>query len=265
MITAVVLPSDSVIFLDGTARFSTPHRIPFSISGRQALIEDTPDSCIIKRVPTSLPQHNIREEHLIMTIDNNNISMQGTVTISGELYRLIRVADNDIPQTLRQDFYGSIFSDNTPGVIPSNIKYEMTPDSLIISGSATIPGAVKDAGATIYLDTKIASRLNDIKFDLIGRTAGGTLGFPATIKCNVTIPIPDGLTPGKLSPDFAINNNWISGNVTDSTDSEKRSITRTMTLIIKEPYVMFDDIKEYDAELTRFIKACSSLIALSKL
>lgn len=265
MIAAVVLPSDSIIFLDGTARFSSPERIPFSISGRQALIEDTPDSCIIKRVPPSLPQHNIREEQLTMTLDENNISMQGTVTLSGESYRLIRVADNDIPQALRQDFYGHIFSNNTPGVIPSNIKYDMGPDSLIISGSATIPGAVKDAGATIYIDTKIASRLNDIKFDLIGRTTGGRLGFPATIKCKVTIPIPDGLTPGRLYPDFSIDNNWISGNVTDSTDSEKRSITRTMTLIIKEPYVMFNNIKEYDTELTRFIKACSSLIALNKL
>ena len=265
MIAAVVLPSDSIIFLDGTARFSTPERIPFSISGRQALIEDTPDSCIIKRVPPSLPQHNIREEQLTMTLDDNNLSMQGTVTLSGESYRLIRVADNDIPQALRQDFYGHIFSNNTPGVIPSNIKYDMGPDSLIISGSATIPGAVKDAGATIYIDTKIASRLNDIKFDLIGRTTGGRLGFPATIKCKVTIPIPDGLTPGRLYPDFSIDNNWISGNVTDSTDSEKRSITRTMTLIIKEPYVMFNNIKEYDTELTRFIKACSSLIALNKL
>lgn len=265
MITAVVLPSDSIIFLDGTARFSSPERIPFSISGRQALIEDSPDRCIIKRVPPSLPQHNIREENLTMTLNDNSLSVQGSVSLSGEFYRLIRIAESDIPQGLRQDFYGHVFSDNTPGVIPKSIKYDLSPDSLIISGAATIPGAAKDAGATIYIDTKIASRLNDIKFDLIGRTAGGTLGFPATIKCKVTIPIPDGLTPGKLYPDFSIDNNWISGNVTDSTDSEKRSITRTMTLIIKKPYVMFDNIKEYDAQLTPFIKACSSLIALNKL
>lgn len=264
MITAVVLPSDSIIFLDGTARFSSSQRVPFSISGRQALIEDTPDKCIIKRVPPSLPEHNIREEHLTMTLNDNNISVQGSVTLTGEFYRSIRITDDDIPQALRQDFYGHVFCNNTPGVIPTDIKYDMTPDSLILSGSAAIPGAIKDAGATIYIDTKIASRLNDIKFDLIGRTAGGTLGFPATIKCKVTIPIPDGLTPGRLSPDFSIDNNWISGNITDSTDSEKRSITRTMTLIIKESYVMFDNIKEYDAELTRFIKACSSLIALNK-
>ena len=53
--------------------------------------------------------------------------------------------------------------------------------------------------------------------------------------------------------------------MTCSTTPDQRSINLTMTIAVTNPDIPFDMLKEYDADLSRFIKACGSNIVLKKL
>lgn len=265
MITAVVLPSDSIIYLDGTARYSLPENPPAGIAGRQTIIEDTPESCIIGRVPSTRPEQNTRTERLTMTLSGDIISVEGTRSYTGAFNRSIRSLADEIAPGLRQEFYERIFCSSMPCSRSEKVDCTVNGDTTALSGTATIAGATKEAGTTIYVDMSIATRIGKLEFDTIDRNSDGELDYPATIRCIVTLNVPDGMTPGDLPAGYDIENDWLTGSVNSHADEDGRSITRSLTVTVKNPIVPLDMMKEYNDDLSRLIKACSSYIALKKL
>ena len=265
MITAVMLPSDSIIFLDGTARYSSHDNAPAELAGREAMIEDTPDHCIIRRLPPCPPHRNVRSEHITLTVDDDRLLAKSTQCYSGTFNNFIRQRADEYPPGLRQEFYERTFCSAMPGSKPEKIIYTNAVDSTLLSGTATIHAAIKNAGSTSYVDLAIATRIENLKFDMTNRVSDGVIGFPAILRCTVSLEVPHDMSLGDLPPDCEIENDWLTGAVTGSTADDRHSITRSLVIAIKKSVVPNNMMEEYNADLARLIDACSSNIVLKTL
>lgn len=265
MITAVMLPSDSIIFLDGTARYSSPDNPPAALAGREAMIEDTPDHCIIRRLPPCAPHRNVRSEHITLTVEGDRLLAKSTQYRSGTFNSFIQQLADEYPPGLRQEFYERTFCSAMPGSKPENVICTTAADSTILSGTATIHAAIKNAGSTSYVDPAIATRIESLKFDMTDRLSDGIIGFPAILRCTVSLEVPDNMSLGELPPDCDIENEWLTGAVTGSQAADGHSVTRSLVITIKKTDVPNKMMKEYNADLARLIDACSSNIVLKTL
>lgn len=265
MIAAVRPSGDSLIYLDGTSRYSSPAAPPSILSGRQVLVENTADECIVANVPLCPPERNSITESLTFTIDNNTLEAEGSKVYKGSHYETFRsIADGIIPNR-RQEYFELMFSTDLHGAKPSEVTCSITSDSVCVAGKATMEGMVKNAGSTVYVNLNLSSRLDGMKFDITERTSGGVIGTPAVFNHTLKLNVPAGMALGDTPAECVIDNEWLKGEVKNIVAPDGSSLTRVLSLTVRQREVSADKIGLYNTDIQRLIRACSSTAVLNKI
>lgn len=264
MIAAVMLPGDSILYLDGTSRYSTPENPPDFICGREAMIENGPKSCLIRYVPPCHPKNNIYKQYLTFTVNDDRLNATGHIGFKGSFNKAIRRQSDGLTPAMRQELHEHMFSRHMPNGKADGVSCTAAGDSTLLTGTVCVPGAVKDAGASVYVNLNIPERLDRFIFDTDGRTTGGIIEFPATYHYSFKLCVPDSMSLGGMPAECAIDNQWIKGSVTNRTDDEGRYLIRDLHLIIKKRDIPLESIPGYNADMRRLTRACSSNVVFNR-
>lgn len=265
MITAVMLPGDSVVYLDGTAKYTPAAYPPASLGGRQTIIEHTDQECIVGRVPLCPPERNLNREIYVMETDGDRLSVEGERLFKGFFSGRVRdLYDNSLPGK-RQEACDRIFGLFFSGGVPENVGYAVSGDSVTITGKTSVAGAVRTAGATKYVDLGLAQRIDDLRFNMDDRTSGGIVGNPSITDCSMTLRVPDNMALGDLPQECTVDNEWISATLTNDVAPDGRSLTRRLHLSLKNGEVPFARMEDYNSDIRRLRRACQSNVVLNNL
>lgn len=262
---AAAVTGDTLLFIDGTARYTRAGDLPAGIQGQQALVEDGPENCIIATIPSYPATDNATTEHLSLTIQpDGNITGNGTITFTGSAHRGIEAVVDETPPGKRDEYYARVFSRILHGSHTVSASMEKTDTCTIITGSMTLGGAVKTAGDETYIDINPAEGLHLFKFDTKDRTVDGVLGYRTSTQSTIVLAVPEGMEATDLPAPVTVSSKWISGSLTTEAADGGRSIVRRYTFTIDDPNIARADMEEYNALIHRLNRACTTKIVLKQ-
>lgn len=208
VIAACMMP-DSIIYLDGTTTWSSPGYIPYSIRGRQAIIEDG-DNFIISNVPDSGREEDTEIRNIKFSIDGNDLVGDISLQLSGihkmdflgilshfEPRERINVINKFISNTRKNTDVHNV-----------NLNADLSRQSVDVTARLREGNAAKNIGDKIYLDIK---PLRDIFFETIDttkRTQNHILPFPYSLTHEYEVEIPDGYKIEFIPESTTIDNDW---------------------------------------------------------
>lgn len=262
MIAAAFI-GDSILYLDGTAKYNSINVPPLAICGREAMIENGPDQCLLLTVPPAAPEANSRKQSLVFTLDGKNLKATGRQVLRGIYNTSLRYAEQNKSAAQKSGFYQKIFGSCMANTRDDKAECILAADSAVITGSAIAVGCVTPAGDKTYVDLNDAYSLRDMRFATKGRNVGGELQAPVCHVYHSELNLPEGYSPAVLPADFSISNRWIDASMKYQPSPDGRSITRDVIITVKEKYVSSDDMDSFNSDIINFHRACSSKIALN--
>ena len=262
MIAAAFI-GDSIIYLDGTAKYNTIKNPPHAICGREVIIENTPDECLLRTVPPALPSIHSKKQKLLFTLDGKDLKATGQQTLTGLYNTSLHHADMKKTAAQKPGFYQKIFGTCMVNTRDDNAECMLTPDSAVIKGSVTAVGCVSHIGDKTYIDLNDAYTLRDLKFGTIGRNTDGEITAPIQQVYLSVLTIPDGYSIAGLPADFSISNRWIDASLKYHAAPDGSSIQREVKVIHKERFVDREEMDSFNSDITAFHRACASKIVLN--
>lgn len=260
---AAAITGDSILFIDGTAKYNPAGTIPIGIQGQQAMIEDTPDKCLIATIPKAPVSENTRAERMITKIaENGDLISEGSITMTGAYFWSLKSLSADTPPAQRDEVYSKILAGILYGSHAKEASYTEYADSSVIIGKSVLSGAIKKAGTEIYVDLNPDTSLASLKFDTEDRKVNGQLGRIGALTSTITLLIPDNAEIADIPKDVTIDNQWISGSVTIQASVDGRSLTKSYQLVIKENDVMLADFEKFNTDIHRLNRACTAKLVL---
>lgn len=265
MIAAVMLPGDSVLLIDGTSTYAPAGYVSPNLQGRSCLIEDTPESGIVYRVPENPADftRRISDIHFTLTSDGT-ATASGTVTLTGTYNIMLAGTDAISIPNRRPDLYFNLFSKLIPkskltGQATANIGSRQS----TISCSVTTGGMLTTSGSEAYLDLNPFPEVRGLMFETDNRSVDGDLGFTRTYSYTYTCILPDGWSVAELPEDFALDTPWLTASLTNAYDAATRTITRTITTVFAGTDVPVAELTAFNAKINRLARACNAKTILS--
>lgn len=263
---AAVVNSDTIMFIDGTARYCRAGQLPVGIQGSQAIVEDGPDKCIVAMIPELPSESNMRRENITLEImPDGKLALSGDIVFTGSRANTIRSNIDDTPPNKRKELIDRIFATVAEGSLPEEATVTVTNDSVVISGRTVAKSAVKNVGGEIYVDANPFYSLPGMRFKTEDRTTPGLLGSRMAYDCKFTLILPEGTEAVDLPDDVTVESRWIRAAITTRYGSDNRSVVRQFTMSILDPEVDLDDMKQFNAYINRLNRACTSQLVLKKL
>lgn len=263
-VIAAVVTADSVIFVDGTARYVRPGHIPQAIRGRQALIENGPERGLTVDVPEALPRENLLTSDFSATLTpEGRMEMEGTLTFSGADEDAFAYLLHDTPPARHDAVLAKLItaclksSDAKAGAVTDNGS------STSLAATATSAGRVKKVSSRLYVDVNPMSRLSEEKFDVKERTDPGVIETSA-YDSTLSLSLPDGMTaePG-TEKKVDVENEWFTATVETTLDPAASTLTRRLRLDRRKALIPASDLPRYNADLAKVVKACSQNVILT--
>lgn len=262
---AAAMTGDSILYIDGTAAHNPLGRIPSSYRGREVIIEDNPQQCILAIVPPLSPAANSRHEIIDVTLSPTlTVDVKGSITLRDTFHSRFLALESDKAPSQRPHFHASMFGSILNGCKPSKVTVNNSDSLAVISGEATLSGILTDAGECLYLDLNPMPALKSMKFDVDGRSIPGTFGAPSSLYTTLTLHLPDGYTSGEQGPDVEISGEWFSGTLSTAVNPDGRTITRTFSLTTHDGIFPPSQFASINADIDRLTRACSSKIEIKK-
>lgn len=208
VIAACMLP-DSVIYLDGTTKWSSPGYIPYSIRGRQVIIEDG-DNFIIDSVPTAGRDADTEYRSVKFSVDGNDLVGDFSMQLSGiHKMRFLSLLSHFEPRE-RNTVINKFISNTRKNtdIHDVNVNSDLSRQSVDVTARLREGNAARNIGDKIYIDMM---PLRDIFFatvDTAGRTRDHILSFPYSISHDYEVKIPDGYKVVYIPESVAIDNDW---------------------------------------------------------
>lgn len=264
---AAAFTGDSILYIDGTASFNPIGLLPTSYQGKEVIIEDTPEKCILAKVPIYGPIQNALTYRMEGNmLPSGNIIIDGHLTMTGKRHTTFKGFVEQIPPARRQDFNNRFFATLHNGLkMPDNATAEMSDSVTTITAKGTISGAITPSGDLLYLDLNPMHDLNGYRFATKNRTQPGQLDYRNLRDFELVVNLPDNIEATQTPADVAIDNKWISGRISTELTDGGRRIKRTFTLAVKETDIPLDSLDAYNADLNKLIRACSAKLEIKKI
>ena len=260
---AAAMTGDSILFIDGTAKYNPSGTLPLGVQGCQALVEDGPDKCIVATTPITPPSSNaIINKHTYQITPQGDMEISGTITTTGAYTWAMNDIIADTPPTKRDEKYKKFFSTVASGSHTSEATLTEYTDSLVFTGKASLSGAVKKAGEIIYVDLNPDSDLTDLKFTDKDRIVSGKINREGTLRAIMTLMIPESADIAETPRDITIDNQWIYGTISTTPSNDGRSLIRNYHLEIKDHNVSLADFEKFNTDINRLNRACTAKIVL---
>lgn len=263
---ACAFTGDSILYLDGTQAYHPLNVVPFGISGKQVIIEDTPDRCVIARVPAVDPASNGRRMTVDLTrAEGNDLRADVRMTLTGENHFMYRSAIAGLGASRHDDFKHRLLSAAIGNMRPDGVEAEVTETETILSGSGTMAARFTTAGDELYLDLNPAGSLGELKFDLDERTCDGELLMPCVDSVAMNFMLPDDLAVADTPADVEVSNRWIDASVKTVVAADGRSLSRLYEMKIKDVDIPLGSLAGFNADINRLFRVAASKVVLKKI
>lgn len=262
---AAAFVGDSTVYLDGTAKYNTINVPPVAICGRQAMIENGPEKCLLKTVPIMDPRRNSRLQSLSFIIDGNVLKARGEQIFKGSHNTSFHHVYHETPASQRFNLHQNAFGTCMANTRDENAECVITADSVVIKGTADVVGCITQIGDKTYVDLNDAYRLRNLRFATKGRHTGGEISAPQQDIFISHLTIPENYVIGELPRDFSISNRWIDASLKYQPDKDGSSLRREVIVTRKEKFVGRLDMDAFNKDIMSFQRACASKIILNKL
>lgn len=265
---AAAVTGDSLLYIDGTATHFLPGCLPGAIRGRQTIVEDSPNHCIIDRIPEDSPDDNSEymEFDCFTLKENNSVIGRAVFEFTGYKHFLL----HQICDKVSTDKYGDFWLAFIKGLRPdSKSQLEGLPcvtDSLTrVKAVVSHAGAWRTVGDEMYIDINPCPELRDMEFDLV-RYAGLPCRLPSKISRKVVmkVSIPKGYEAAGPGEAFHVSNDWIDARLETRLTADTLAMERHMSLTIKSTCIPAAGIAGFNESLRTFARAMSSPVALRK-
>lgn len=268
MIAAAVYP-DSIVYIDGTARYHEAGAIPASLQGREALIEGGAEGHILSVFPKENARANTTETTVRMKIAADGIiKAEGKIRLRGNPARRLMGAYDRLPPAKLNEAYSLTLVSALGECIPGDASMRHIGDgSIEIAGSATVSGSLKYVGDELYADLNpAADYLRGLRFDTTDRNVGGRISSTrAVFDSSFSLDVPEGMTPSSLPEPYVVESPWIHGTLSTTLTEDGKSIERRLQLSIDDPEVAQTDLERFNDIVNRLHRACSEKIIFSAL
>lgn len=260
---AAAMTGDSILFIDGTAKYNPAGTIPIGIQGRQAMVENDDQTCIIAHIPLFPPQTNTIAESLSFTIDRSGaLNAEGSITLTGEYMRSALDLLAETSPARRNEKYISLFDSALPGSQSADVTFDQSPDKLTFTGRSQLNGAVKTSGDETYVTLNPHPDLSAMTFKTEKREVDGRLTMRMVSEAVITLKIPDNMEISDLPAAVTISNRSVEGSISTEASDGGRTVVRRFRLTIKDPEVRLEDMGLYNSDIRRLNRACTAKIVL---
>lgn len=212
MIAAAVLP-DTILYLDGTARFLNPRELPAGIRGQQAMIENG-GAPMLRYVPALDPKRILSEVSADYTVDGEDLV--GTIEHKARGGMRASLISWMQSPTERQERAIALLAYPKKNAQVSDISFNAPhpAETAVLSASLRDRGAAKRVADNIYLDLRPLRADAPGAIDLTDRHRPYDNGFPGVNTYKYTVKIPEGFEPRELPADFAYSDDWYDVSIT---------------------------------------------------
>ncbi len=263
---AAVVNGDSITYIDGTLKYTSPGELAVAESGVQTIIEGDADNYIIGETPKCRPELYTDSTAWTVNIipDTSTLSYTGSITITGMKRKGFISSVDDTAPAKRNDLYEHVLSRRIKGGHTRSATCSDTANAIVIEGTVEQTGAIKRAGKQMIVDINPAPNILNLRFTPSDRKTPGMMESTDKTVIVITLNVPEGMVADKLPSGTEINNKWVSAKVDNEISPDGRSVVRTLTLITRRGIVGVDDIKQFNAEIKQLNRACSANIVLKE-
>lgn len=263
---AAVVEGDSVKYIDGTFKYSSPGELALSESGVQTIIEGDANTHIIGMTPKAVPEQYPDSAAWVVDVglSEGMLTYTGSLTVGGMQRKALMSTIDDTPVAKREALYERWLSHGIKGGKVSSMDCSINDDAIVLSGVVAQSNAVKSAGDQILVDVNPSQYISDLRFGPTDRKVPGMVKRTARTVVTIRLNVPEGLEPEHLPKDVAVSNQWLDGTVTNKMAPDGRSVVRKFTLVTRRGIVPVDALKLFNDDVRQLSRACSANIVLRK-
>ncbi|MDE7375444.1 MAG: transglutaminase-like domain-containing protein, partial [Muribaculaceae bacterium] len=263
MIAAIVMPGDSILFVDGTAYACNPPLTPTGIQGKQALIENGDGEPLLAMVPQRPAEANTwRSEFIVDMAADGTLSAHGTLTLTGSNNAMIVNALHSTPPAKQEKMLTKLLIREAGGSEATLSGINSGFDMTTVTGSISGLGKVKSVGDETYVELNPMPDIANYKFDTKDRVAPGKIDNNNVLDLSLTLNIPDGMEAVDLPTPVSVDSPWLKAEVTSTVSDDGRSLTRRIVFLRNRALIPVSDLKTYNADIARLQRACAASIIL---
>ena len=265
---AAAVTGDSILYLDGTATHMPLGQIPPFIRGRQTLVEDTDDTCIVGRVPAMSADADGYEITVSMKPDDAEptaVKADFHEVMRGSFNSRLLSALDGTNESKRNDLVTDYMASSVKGSRVDNSQVERSRDRSVIDASMSIPNVVRTIGNDVFVNLSPFISLGALNIDTKDRPeADAMLGNPFSATVSTEFQIPAGYEVASLPELTEISNRWFNSRLAPAMSDDGRRVELRFELILNDPYIPADKVDGYVADVRRLKRAVSNQIQLSK-
>lgn len=265
MISAVRLPNDSILFIDGTTGPTDFGFIPPSIQGKQALVENG-DTYRLERVPVLPAETNV--DSIVTTLELNGSQLSGRMSeyMLGVHKVTIMNGLRDVDSKKREKLLIRTLALGRKNVKLSAINVEnnaLDGAPICVSGDIELPNVTTVAGDKTYL--RCASLFPEIvrlTIETKDRRYPAVIPYRHLLVCRNEVRIPETLSIEAVPEGVDIDNKWITASLSYAVDGD--ILRCDLVLKFKETFIPLDSIPEYNESLRTLVRAISQNLTLKQ-
>lgn len=259
----VVPRGDGYFFLDPTNEQISYRHIPWSIRGKDAMMILPGGGYRMIDIPAQSPSdsEDIITYRYRLTSDGPAGSAERRCT-EDMAERFITIF-NDVPrQHLDELLAKSLIPGSQAMISADSIRYDRSVAGVVtVSAPVCNPGAVTEAGDALYVDLNASDGPFGARIDTDDRRSDYELSVPAAVERRTILEIPAGY-------DIWIPENYEAqspqARFSCTFTKEGRTVTMTKRMVVDDPRIPLNDIKEWNRMLTEWGDACNRQVELRK-
>ena len=265
---AAAVTGDSILYLDGTATYTPLGQMPAFIRGRQTLVEDTEDTCIVGRVPDMPADTDGYDVNVTMSMPadgGTSVSADYHETMRGSFNNGLLGAIDGTNESKRNDLVTDYVASNVKGSRVELKSVDRSRNESVIEANMTIPNVVRSIGDDIFVNLSPFISTGALKIDTKERPAvDAMLRTPFAASVSTTFIIPEGYKVASLPEPAEVTNKWFTATLKPVSSDSGDKIGMQFDLTLKESFIPADQIDGYVADVRRLQRAVSNQIQLSK-
>lgn len=211
MIAAAVLP-DTIIYVDGTAKFCPSGYIPASLRGVQVMIENG-DECLLRTVPDEGANSDRIDVNGHFVIDSQQLSGNLKINLQGRERMIFENTIAALSAPRRNSFHEKYLSATKTVRLSdiANTTAATNATNTVIDFTETDRGAVVNAAGQIYVNIRPWRLMRTSQVDTHERHNPLHLDDAQCIHVDMLLDIPEGYKLSSLPEQCSIENEWFEG------------------------------------------------------
>lgn len=265
---AAAVTGDSILYLDGTATHNPLGLIPAFIRGRQTMVEDNDETCIIGRVPgmpVDADSYHVEVKMAQSPADATAVTAEYKETLRGAFNSALLGALDGTNEAKRADLVTNYVASNVKGSRVEKSAVDRSRNFSTIDAGMTIPNVVQTIGSDMFVNLSPFIAIGALTIDTKDRPkVDAMLRSPFATKVNTEFAIPEGYAVASMPEPVEISNEWFTARLNPVSSGEGSKIAMEFDLALRASYIPAEKVDAYVADVRRLQRAVSNQIQLSK-